>query len=257
MKLASYQDGSRDGHLVVVSHDLTTAHYASGIATRLQQVLDDWNFLSPQLEDLSTSLNHGRARHAFPFDAALCLAPLPRAYQRVVAVAAAPADGSLPLLQRSGNALFGPAAAPALAGDAGLAVICGDVPAGASADSALEGVRLLLLAFEFDAGAAFAPLAVTPDELGAAWRGGRAHVGIDSRREGHRERRDAAAMPQPFGELIAALAARGAVGAGSIVGSAALLHLPAGERLHLEATGADGHSIFGAIDTRKAGAQAS
>ena len=52
MKLATYQDGSRDGQLVVVSRDLSLAHFASGIATRLQAVLDDWNFLSPQLEEL-------------------------------------------------------------------------------------------------------------------------------------------------------------------------------------------------------------
>ena len=81
MKLATYKDGSRDGQLVVVSRDLASAHYASGIATRLQPVLDDWNFLSPQLEELSQTLNHGKARHAFPFDPRLCMAPLPRAYQ--------------------------------------------------------------------------------------------------------------------------------------------------------------------------------
>ena len=85
MKLASYKDGSRDGQLVVVSRDLGTAHYATGIASRLQQVLDDWNFLSPQLEDLYQSLNQAslqnRPRHAFTFDTKLCMAPLPRAYQ--------------------------------------------------------------------------------------------------------------------------------------------------------------------------------
>jgi len=42
MKLATLKDGSRDGQLVVVSRDLTLAHYATGIASRLQQVLDDW-----------------------------------------------------------------------------------------------------------------------------------------------------------------------------------------------------------------------
>ncbi len=42
MKLATYKDGSRDGQLVVVSRDLGTAHYATGIASKLQQVLDDW-----------------------------------------------------------------------------------------------------------------------------------------------------------------------------------------------------------------------
>ena len=81
MKLATYKDGSRDGQLIVVARDLQTAHFATGIATRLQQVLDDWNFLSPQLEDLYQTLNHGKARHAFAFDPRLCMAPLPRAYQ--------------------------------------------------------------------------------------------------------------------------------------------------------------------------------
>ena len=81
MKLATYKDGSRDGQLVVVSRDLSTAHYATGIATRLQQVLDDWNFLAPQLQDLYATLNSGKARHAFPFDPKMCMAPLPRAYQ--------------------------------------------------------------------------------------------------------------------------------------------------------------------------------
>ena len=81
MKLATYQDGSRDGQLVVVSRDLSTAHFATAIASRLQQVLDDWNFLSPQLEDLYTTLNVGKARHAFAFDPKMCRAPLPRAYQ--------------------------------------------------------------------------------------------------------------------------------------------------------------------------------
>src|SRR5258706_11327344 len=81
MKLATYKDGSRDGQLVVVSRDLTTAHYASGIATRLQQLLDDWNFVSPQLEDLYQTLNTGKARHGFEFEPGKCMAPLPRAYQ--------------------------------------------------------------------------------------------------------------------------------------------------------------------------------
>jgi len=79
MKLATYKDGSRDGQLVAVSRDLSTAHYATGIAHTLQQVLDDWNFLAPQLQDLSQTLNHGKARHGFPFEPERCMAPLPRA----------------------------------------------------------------------------------------------------------------------------------------------------------------------------------
>ena len=46
MKLAPYKDGSRDGPLVVVSRDLGTAHYASGIATRLRAPL----FLIPVIQ---------------------------------------------------------------------------------------------------------------------------------------------------------------------------------------------------------------
>ena len=78
--LATYKDGSRDGQLVVVSRDLSTAHYATGIANTLQRALDDWNFIAPQLQDLYVTLNQGKARHAFPFDPSMCMAPLPRAY---------------------------------------------------------------------------------------------------------------------------------------------------------------------------------
>ncbi|MBA4006985.1 MAG: fumarylacetoacetate hydrolase, partial [Delftia sp.] len=81
MKLATYKDGSRDGQLVVVSRDLSQAHYATGIASRLQQVLDDWSYMAPQLQDLYHLLNSGKAVHAFAFDPRQCMAPLPRAYQ--------------------------------------------------------------------------------------------------------------------------------------------------------------------------------
>ena len=169
MKLATYKDGSRDGQLVVVSRDLTTAHYASGIASHLQQVLDDWNFLSPQLEDLSQSVNQGKARHAFPFDPKLCMAPLPRAYQW--------ADGSaymnhVELLRASRNgdahdhfdeepkmyqggsddflgacdAVVCPSTDYGIDFEAELAVITGDVPMQASPEQALDGIRLVMLA---------------------------------------------------------------------------------------------------------------
>jgi fumarylacetoacetate (FAA) hydrolase len=39
MKLASFNDGSRDGQLMVVSRDLRHAQFAVGIASRLQQLL--------------------------------------------------------------------------------------------------------------------------------------------------------------------------------------------------------------------------
>jgi fumarylacetoacetate (FAA) hydrolase len=215
MKLASYKDGSRDGQLVVVSRDLTQAHYASHIANRLQQVLDDWNFLAPQLEDVFDALNAGRARHAFPFDPAQCMAPLPRAYQCVSATAyashgallrqaagvdALDAHAGPELAQLPGDALLGaqdplPCAAEAQGLDfgAGLAVITGDIPQECAADRALDGVRLLMLcnalalrglapsagaaaAVQSRCATAFSPVAITPDELGEAWGRGRVQL---------------------------------------------------------------------------------
>ena len=41
MKLATLKDGSRDGQLAVVSRDLASAHFATGHARTLQQLLDD------------------------------------------------------------------------------------------------------------------------------------------------------------------------------------------------------------------------
>ena len=169
MKLATYKDGSRDGQLVVVSRDLSTAHYATGIASKLQQVLDDWNFMSPQLQDLYETLNNGKARHAFPFEAARCMAPLPRAYQW--------ADGSAfinhvelvrkarnsevpetfytdPLMYQGGSDDFiGPCddvrvytEAFGIDFEAEVAVITADVPMRSTPEQALEGIRLVMLA---------------------------------------------------------------------------------------------------------------
>ena len=65
MKLALHKDGSRDGQLVVVSRDLGTAQYATGIASKLQQVLDDWSFLAPSYQDLLRPAQQ-RLVHAIP-----------------------------------------------------------------------------------------------------------------------------------------------------------------------------------------------
>ena len=218
MKLATYKDGSRDGQLVVVSRDLSTAHYATGIAGKLQQVLDDWNFLAPQLEDLYQTLNAGKARHAFPFDPQMCMAPLPRAYQWAdgsayinhVELVRAARHSEVPqsfytdplMYQGASDDFIGPCdpvvcpdEAYGIDFEAEIAVITGDVPMCATPDEALEGVRLVMLAndvslrhlipnelakgfgfFQGKPATAFSPVAITPDELGEAWQGGRVHL---------------------------------------------------------------------------------
>ena len=167
MKLATYKDGSRDGQLVVVARDLGTAHYATGIADHLQQVLDDWSFLSPQLQDVYDSLNSGKARHAFPFDPQRCMAPLPRAYQwadgsayinhvelvRLARNAEVPANYyTEPLMYQGGSDDFlGPcddvvcvSEAHGIDFEAEVAVVTGDVAMGSSPEQALDGIRLVM-----------------------------------------------------------------------------------------------------------------
>ncbi len=169
MKLATLKDGSRDGALVVVSRDLSTAHYATGIAAKMQQVLDDWNFISPQLQDLYDTLNQGKARHAFPFDPKQCMAPLPRAYQwadgsayinhvelvRLARGSEVPANYyTEPLMYQGGSDDFLGACDDAnvpsedfgIDFEAEVAVITGDVKMGSTPAQALEGVRLLMIA---------------------------------------------------------------------------------------------------------------
>ncbi len=320
MKLATYKDGSRDGQLVVVARDLGAAHYATGIASRLQQVLDDWNFLAPQLQDLYEQLNAGRARHAFAFDARQCMAPLPRAYQwadgsaylnhvelvRHARGAEVPASFYTdPLMYQGGSDDFlGPCddvvvPSEAMGSDfaAEIAVITGDVKMGASPEQALDGVRLLMLAndvslrnlipaelakgfgfFQSKPATAFSPVAVTLDELGDAWQGGRVHLTLQSTWNGRRVGMcDAGAeMSFHFGQLIAHIAKTRNVRAGSIVGSGTVSNkdwskgysciaekrcietiedgrpstefMKYGDTIRIEMKGRDGQSLFGAID---------
>jgi len=169
MKLATYKDGSREGQLVVVSRDLSTAHYATGIANKMQQVLDDWGFIAPQLVDLYETLNLGKTRHAFPFDPAMCMAPLPRAYQwadgsayinhveLVRAARGAEVPESFykdPLMYQGGSDDFMGAQDVVVCAsedfgidfEAEIAVITADVPMNSTPDEALEGIRLVMLA---------------------------------------------------------------------------------------------------------------
>ena len=81
MKLATRNDHTRDGRLVVVSRDLTQCVAVPEIARTLQAALDHWAAAEPGLNAISTELNAGRMPDAEPFDPAHAMAPLPRAYQ--------------------------------------------------------------------------------------------------------------------------------------------------------------------------------
>jgi fumarylacetoacetate (FAA) hydrolase len=236
MKLATYQDGSRDGQLVVVSRDLSLAAYASNIASRLQQVLDDWNYLSPQLQDVYDALNAGRTRHAFPFDPAQCMAPLPRAYQWADGDAYQNPNAQPHMRQGSSDDLRGPCA-PIVCGSEALgidfaaqvAIVTSDLPAGCAPDRALDGIRLLMLVNDVrlchpssaELAKAFSPVAITPDELGDAWAKGRVHLTLQTTWNGRKVGMcDAGAdMTFHFGQLMAQLCKTRTVRAGTLIGS--------------------------------------
>ena len=211
MKLATLDDGSRDGKLVIVTRDLTRCMSVPDIAPTLQAALDDWAKTAPQLAALAADLEAGHG-NATAFDQEAAHSPLPRAYQW--------ADGSAyvnhvalvrqargaempdsfwtdPLMYQGGSDDFLPPRAPIPIPDeawgidmeAEVAVITDDVPMGVSEADAAAHIKLVMLVndvslrnlipaelgkgfgfFQSKPSTAFSPVAVTPDELGDAWR---------------------------------------------------------------------------------------
>jgi fumarylacetoacetate (FAA) hydrolase len=167
MKLASLNDGSKDGQLIVVSKDLRKFIYATDIALTMQNAMDNWDSIFDELKGLSKDLNDGKIE-ANKFEAKNVLPPLPRAYQW--------ADGSAyvnhvalvrkargaempdsfwsdPLMYQGGSDDFIPPLAPICLPDESwgidmegeIAVITGDVKMGTSPTKASNSIRLLML----------------------------------------------------------------------------------------------------------------
>ena len=211
MKLATLNDGTRDGRLVVVSRDLSRCAKADAIAPTLQAALDEWAETGPALAALFDDLQDGKIA-GDPFEQTAAHSPLPRAYQW--------ADGSAyvnhvalvrqargaempdsfwtdPLMYQGGSDDFMPPHAPIEIPDvawgidmeAEIAVITNDVRMGVSPADAASHIKLVMLVndvslrnlipaelgkgfgfFQSKPSTAFSPVAVTPDELGDAWR---------------------------------------------------------------------------------------
>jgi len=127
---------------------------------------------------------------------------------------------------------------------------------------------------------AFSPVAVTPDELGAAWRDSKVHLPLESRINGQVFGRPDAGtdMTFSFAQLIAHATKTRRLGAGAIVGSGTVSNydrsrgssclaekrtleqlehgaprtpfLKFGDRVAIEMLDAEGRSIFGALDNQ-------
>ncbi len=181
--------------------------------------------------------------------------------------------------------------------EAEVAVVTDDVPMGIEAGRAGERIRLIMLAndvslrnlipgelakgfgfFQGKPATAFSPVAVTPDELGGAWAGGRVHRPVTVHLNGSLFGQPDAGqdMTFDFPQLIAHAARTRFLAAGTIVGSGTISNLDRsrgsaclaekrtlevletgkastpflrfGDRVRIEMLDADGASIFGAID---------
>jgi fumarylacetoacetate (FAA) hydrolase len=184
-----------------------------------------------------------------------------------------------------------------------VAVILGDVPIGTKATEAAQHVRLLVIVndvtlralvpdelaksfgfFQSKPATAFSPFAVTPDELGDAWLGGRAHLRV---RSTYNEKvvGDCDAGPEmhfSFYDLIAHVAKTRRFCAGTVLGSGTVSNkdrekgisclaearmietiesgkpqtpfMKVGDRIEIEAFDPNGRSVFGKIDQRVVGA---
>jgi fumarylacetoacetate (FAA) hydrolase len=181
--------------------------------------------------------------------------------------------------------------------EAEVAVITDDVPMGTAPQDAATHVRLLMLVndvslrnlipgelakgfgfFQSKPATGCSPVAVTPDELGDAWRDAKVHRPLVVHWNGEQVGAPDAGtdMTFDFGQLIAHVARTRQLGAGSIVGSGTVSNLDRsrgycciaekrslemieggaartpfmryGDRVRIEMFDAAGQSIFGAID---------
>ena len=183
-----------------------------------------------------------------------------------------------------------------------IAVILGDTPQGTTKEEAAKYIRLVTIVndvtlrnlvpaelekgfgfFQSKPATAFAPFAITPDELGASWRDGRLHLPLRTwlTRAGGEETLagDPDAGPEmhfSFHELIAHIAKTRKFGAGTIVGSGTVSNedpargvsclaerrtretletgkpitpfLAHGDRVRIQMTDAAGRDLFGTIE---------
>lgn len=168
MKIASIDNQTRDGQLVVVSKDLTLAVAVPEIAMTMQAALDNWEVSELLLQKVYKDLNAGLVQNSFDFSSVKVMAPLPRAYHW--------ADGSayvthVELVRKARNAelpasfwtdpLMYMGASDAFIGamddiliedeawgidfESEVGVITDDVPAGTNAADALGHIKLITI----------------------------------------------------------------------------------------------------------------
>jgi fumarylacetoacetate (FAA) hydrolase len=316
VKLATLRTAAPDGELIVVSRDLARMARATEIAPTLQAALDGWDTTAPKLAELYGVLNAGegdaldlkRLHSPLPRAYQWCDGSVYEAHMlrmgKWIGKEVDPRYYQEPwMYQGASDAFLGPYDnIPGGSEDWGIdyegevAVITTSVPYGASPAQAGAAIALVMLCNDVSLrnligpelskgfgfvqskpASAFAPVAVTLDELGDSWRDFRLHRPLRSQVNGTQfGDPDAGAMLHGFDRLIAHAAKTRALSAGSIIGSGTVAntdekrgtsciterrvieqlatgkmvtpYLKYGDKVRLEMLDEKGRSIFGAIE---------
>lgn len=316
MKLTTLPDGTPDGRLHLVSRDHARCAPARAART-LQALMEDWGALAPALEGEYADLNDGGGTN---FDATAALAPMPRAWQwldgsaydshgdlmqKVFGLDPMPKDRPLMYQGLSDRFIAPTADVPLPSEEDGIdfegefGVICDAVPMGTGPGAARDHIRLVVqlndwslrvvAPLEMRTGfgwiqakpaCSMAPVAVTPDELGTAWRDARVDLPLAVDWNGHRfGRAGGYDMSVGFDGLVAHAARTRHLVAGTIIGSGTVSNatfrevgssciaerrgiemldhgepvtgfMKFGDRVRMECRAADGTPLFGVIDQR-------
>ncbi|MGC6330755.1 fumarylacetoacetate hydrolase family protein [Rhizorhabdus sp. FW153] len=256
MRLATRHDGTPDGQLVVISANGEAFRTISGWSNLLDAITH-WNEAEPALQAAAAAL---AAEGGDPLDLASLSAPMPRSWQWLdgsafnthgelmqIAFGLDPVDASRPLMYQGMSDRFLAPHADVPVPDEGLGidfegefgVIVDAVPMGVSSAEAAQHIRLIVQINDWSLRAiapiemktgfgwvqakpacSMAPFAVTPDELGPAWRDGRVCMDLVVEWNGRRFGRvngDQMAFSLP--ELVAHAARTRDLVAGTIIGT--------------------------------------
>ena len=208
MRLATLDNGTPDGQLVIVSEDGARVLEVGEQAPNLLTVMDDWDGARPALQSAAERLAAGEGRPAASFRA-----PMPRSWQWLdgsafdthgklmqIAFGLDPIETDRPLMyQGMSDRFYGPnddipfpAEEDGIDFEGEFGVIVDAVPMGTSASEAMKHIRLVVQINDWSLRAiapiemktgfgwvqakpacSMAPFALTPDELGEGWRDGR------------------------------------------------------------------------------------
>jgi len=321
MKLATLQNESRDGQLIVVDRLIQIGITVEDIPT-LQYAIENWTACYDKLANIYAEMNENPPEAAFNLDMDEIAAPLPRAYQwldgsaylshvkRVRESRGAEMPESFlsnPLMyQGASDNFLGPYDPIQLDNEewgldleAEVCIITDDVPQGTETCMAASHIKLIMLTndislrnlipdelakgFGFIHGkpsSSFSAVAITPDELGAAWHGSKLLLPLVTRVNGILLGKPNAGsgMQFSFSQLIHHAAKTRHLKAGTIIGSGTVSnddpergycclvekrvmeiinegeaktpYLKNGDEVLIEMFAQNGESIFGAINQK-------